>query len=207
MGFYQGLKHHRSSTEWNIACVEHLWLFLLTARCRSRIVLIFVKTIYKGCCTTIVSVVLLILGVEKKTWWISNFMIMAIDDRPGFWHSLRSIPHSCGDLPGSKHSLGVCFLGRKPKSNTCTAWVILYGELQWRHHIDEPAVNIPYSIYIHIYMYMYISVVCMSYRKSLWALILHILHHVLILKQLTDTHQEQSTSSMVTARTHIKNDT
>ena len=36
----------------------------------------------KGHCTFVVSVVLVLIGVEKKTWWIGRFYDPVIDDNP-----------------------------------------------------------------------------------------------------------------------------
>jgi len=36
----------------------------------------------KGRCTFVVSFVLVLIGVEKKTWWISRFYDRVIDNNP-----------------------------------------------------------------------------------------------------------------------------
>ena len=47
------------------------WLFSLIARCSSKTIVMFMKL--KSRCTFAVSVVLLLIGVEKKTWSICRF--------------------------------------------------------------------------------------------------------------------------------------
>ena len=65
---------------YHLLQVTIFWLFSL---CRS--VLIFMKP--KGCCNFIVSVALLLTGVDMKTWLICCF---TIDDYPDFHLSLCS---------------------------------------------------------------------------------------------------------------------
>ena len=61
------------------SCVEHLWLFTLTATHNPRAALMKPKVR----CTFVGSVVSLIIGIEKKAWLISHFHDQA-DRRPSW---------------------------------------------------------------------------------------------------------------------------
>ena len=69
-------------------CVYRLWFFSLTVRRSYGTVLIKPWV----CCTSVASLVSLFIGVEKKTWPVTDFAIESFDNRHGFSHSLRSAP-------------------------------------------------------------------------------------------------------------------
>ena len=70
-----------------VCCGYHLWLFLLT-RCSLGTVFIRMKPEIR--CTSVSSLVSLLIGVEKKTWPIVTFAIESIDDLHGLSRLLRS---------------------------------------------------------------------------------------------------------------------